>query len=153
MNKILIVLNLLILLSCNNEGNFKEKNQETTILKTSGKIDSLKALFDTISLSTGRHLSRAEFSQYMTKKGREKNNTDYVVIPYPPTTKLIDWYYIGHAPMGSGNLVVICHDKSTYSVPIADPVSIAAVSSLMQAAYVRIDSLSKEIYSYKSPIN
>jgi hypothetical protein len=75
-----------------------------------------------------------------------------VPILYPPSTKEIKWYYIGHVPNGSGMLYVITSDNKQYPVHLNSIAAVSAVSSMLQTSYARFDTISNEIYSYKAAI-
>lgn len=155
MGKIIITaITLLTLISCNNNS-LDSKNVK--LKKPSGLIDSSTAKFDTIAIQVTKlsmQLSDLEVvgSVFIKSEKANANENISIAVPYPPASKKVSWYYIGHAPMGSGMLTVICEDNTSYKVPISEPASIAAISSLLQAKYVRFDTISKEIYSYNSTV-
>lgn len=75
------------------------------------------------------------------------------VIIVPKTTKVVKWFSIGYMPDGSGLLKVTTEDNSNYEVKLKNSTVVAATGNLMQNAYVRLDTVTKEIYSYKAAIS
>ncbi len=128
--KHIYLLMLLFTLSCN----FKE--QKKSLVQYKGPIVN-KVVFDSISLSETK-MSTSEIVRTTVK------------IAYPPKTKEVKWYYIGHAPNGTGMLYITDVDDRPYNITLESIEAVSAVSSLLQASYARIDTVSKELYSYKA---
>ena len=134
--KVFLALLCFCFIACNNDS--------VTQVQFSNKkgIDPKEAVSDSMQLT----------SLKFDKGDTPISKATKIRILYPRTTKEVEWYSIGHAPTGTGLLTVTCADGSIHPVLLESIEAVSAISSLMQAAYIRIDTISKEIYSYKAAL-
>ena len=84
--------------------------------------------------------------------GDSTSTSELIPITVPKTTKIVKWYSIGYMPDGTGLLKVTTEDDVNYDVKLNNSAVVAAASNLLQNAYVRLDTVTKEIYSYKTTV-
>ena len=140
----LVITAFLLLIACSDESSSND-----SVASNRFNFDSATAIKDTVSFRLPNADSIA--SDIRNNFGINRNLLNVVVV-YPPSTKQVIWYSIGHALSGSGRLAVTCTDNSNYSFPLIDVASVGAASNLLQAGYVRIDTSTGQIFSYKTPL-
>lgn len=112
-------------------------------------IDSSNAIFDTLYINeTGDILEK---NPTIDKSAMMAPGIENFVVAYPPSTVEVAWYSVGHAPNGSALFHIVGSTGFQVSFLIEKPASVSAYSLLLQSQYLRFDTISKEIYAFKTP--
>lgn len=106
-------------------------------------ISNNKFMYDTLFIETN-------IPGNDIKSDSVSSNYSFRIIQVPKTTKVVKWFSVGYMPNGGGLLTVTTEDEQTYKVPLPNSTVVAAIGNLLQNSYVRYDTLSTELFSYKN---